>query len=245
MPFLGTIVNFFAVLVFGSLGCLVKKSIPERIEKAVMSAVAVCVIYIGVSGMLETAPDSGVGLLGDGLVKVLVMIVSMVLGTLLGELVDIDRLLSRLGERLEKRFAGEGSESGRFAKGFVSCSLLFCVGAMSVNGAMSDAMGNPDTLIAKSVLDAISCFVMASSFGVGCVFSAITLLVYQGAISVLGLLLGAVLPVQIISYMSVTGSLIILLIGTNMIGCTKVKTANMIPAIFMPIAIAPLVMLIP
>ena len=245
MPFLGTIVNFFAVLVFGTLGCLVKKSIPERIEKTVMSAMAVCVIYIGVSGMLEAAPESGVGLLGDGLVKVMVMILSMVSGTLIGELINIDGLLVRLGERLEKRFAGEGAGSGRFAKGFVSCSLLFCVGAMSVNGAMADAIGNPDTLLAKSVLDAISCFVMATSLGVGCVFSAVTLLVYQGAISVLGLFLVSILPVQVISYMSITGSLIILLIGTNMIGCTKVKTANMIPAIFMPIAIAPLVMLIP
>ena len=245
MPFLGTIVNFFAVLAAGIAGCLVKKGIPERIEKAIMSAMAICVIYIGVSGMLESAPDAGVSLLDDGLVKVLIMILSMAVGTLIGELVDIDKWLCRLGDKLESRFHGDGEEQGKFAKGFVSCSLLFCVGAMAVNGALLDAAGNNNTLLAKSVIDAISCFVMASSFGVGCVFSAFVVLVYQGVIALLGLFLNSILPAAFISYMSVTGSLIIILIGTNMLGATKVKTANMIPAIFMPIAIAPLAMLIP
>ena len=250
MPFLGTIINFFVVLICGIVGSLVKTGIPERIEKSVMSAMAICVIYIGVDGILESAPAvSEDSFLSAGLVKVLVMIISMALGTLLGELIDIDKWLGRLGAFLESKFApptkeGEVASTGNFARGFVSCSLLFCVGAMAVNGALDDVMGKPDTLLAKSVIDGISCFIMSSSMGIGCAFSAAVVLIYQGLISLLGLGLVEVLPASIISYMSITGSLIIILIGTNMLGCTKVKTANMIPAIFMPIAVAPLLSLL-
>ncbi len=227
---------------------------------------AICVIYIGVSGMLEAAPQRGEGaFFGAGLVKVLIMILSMVVGTVIGEIIDIDKWLTRLGVFLEGRFAGSSGPArdkasiqtgdelalkgevaeGNFSRGFVSCSLLFCVGAMAVNGAIADAMGDPNTLLAKSVIDGISCFVMASSFGFGCAFSAFTLLIYQGGISLLALGLLEILPVATITYMSVTGSLIIILIGTNMLGCTRVKTANMMLSIFMPIAIAPLVCLLP
>ena len=263
MPFLGTIVNFFVVLICGIVGSLVKAGIPKRIEKAVMSAMAICVVYIGISGVLEAAPERVAdAVFGSGLIKVLVMILSMAIGVVLGELIDIDKWLGRLGAYLEKKFTssvrkkksknaeceiGEQTfaEEGKFARGFVSCSLLFCVGAMAVNGSISDAFGDPNTLLAKSVIDGISCFIMAASFGIGCAFSAFVLLVYQGGISLLALWLIEVLPASTITYMSVTGSLVIILIGTNMLGCTKVKTANMMLSIFMPIAIAPLVGLLP
>ena len=245
MPFLGTIVNFFVVLVCGIVGSFIKKSVPKRIGDAIMYGMAICVIYIGIDGILEAAPEVGEGsFLSAGLVKVLVMIVSMMLGTLLGEIVDIDKWLNKLGELLEARFAKGESAKGNFARGFVSCSLLFCVGAMAVNGAINDSMGEPDLLLAKSVIDGISCFIMATSFGIGCAFSAFFVLVYQGLISLIGRGLLAILPAATLTYMSVTGSLVIILVGTNVLGATKVKTANMIPAIFMPIAIAPLIELI-
>ena len=244
MPFLGTLVNFFVVLICGIVGTLIKKGVPKRISDSIMSGMAVCVIYIGVDGVLERAPmlvENSI--LSDGLVKVLVMILSMAVGTLIGELIDVDKWVNKLGEILEKRFSKEG-ERGNFAKGFVSCSLLFCVGAMTVNGAFQDAMGKPDLLLAKAVIDGISCFIMASTLGIGCAFSAFFLLAYQGVLSVLGYFLAEVLPATSISYMSITGSLVIILIGTNVLGCTKVKTANMIPAIFIPALIAPLLSLI-
>ncbi len=244
MPFLGTLVNFFAVLVCGSLGALIKKGVPKKISDAIISAMAICVIYIGIDGALESAPAvRESAFLSSGLVKVLVMIISMGLGVLIGELIDIDGLVSRLGDAVEKRFVREG-ERGNFAKGFVSCSLLFCVGAMTVNGAFQDAIGNPDILLAKSVIDGIVGFVMASTLGFGCAFSAVFVLVYQGLLTLLGLFLAEILPADSVSYMSMTGSLIIILIGTNMLGCTKVKTANMTPAIFLPALIAPLLGLI-
>ena len=239
MPFLGTIVNFFVVLVCGILGMLVKKGVPERISKALQYAMAICVVYIGVSGMLESAPAVGFGVLSDGLVKILVMIISLALGTLIGELIDIDKWVNRLGEYLEKKFVKNG-EKGRFAEGFVSCSMLFCVGAMTINGAFQDALGKPDLLITKSVIDGVMCFVMASTLGIGCAASSVFVLVYQGLLTLLGLFVTELLPAASISYMSVTGSLIIILIGTNILGATRVKTANMTPAIFLPALIWPL-----
>ena len=254
MPFLGTIVNFFVVLITGILGSLLKKGIPERIKDSIMSAMAVCVIYIGIDGALEAAPPVSEGsFLSGGLVKILVMIISLGLGTLFGELIDIDKWVSRLGDFLETKLSPKkdalsdtdnNSAQGNFSRGFVSCSILFCVGAMAVNGSMADALGEPDILLAKSVIDGIVCFVMATSLGIGCAFSAFLVLLYQGVLTLLGLGLAAVLPAATITYMSVTGSLVIVLIGTNMIGMTKVKTANMIPTFFMPILVAPLFSLI-
>ena len=236
MPFLGTIVNFAVVLIAGVLGSLVKKGVPERFSSSIMSALAICVIYIGIDGILEAAPAVAAdSFLSGGLIKVLIMILSMGLGTLIGELLDLDKQMNRLGAWVEKKL-NHGGEQGSIAKGFVSCSLLFCIGAMAVNGAIFDAVGKPDTLLAKSVIDAISCFVMATSLGIGCALSAFTLLFYQGAIALVGYFAANFIPAAGLTYMSVTGSLIIILIGTNMLGMTKVKTANMVPAIFLPLA---------
>lgn len=242
MPFLGTIVNFFTVLVCGLLGMLVKKGVPERISIALKQAMSICVIYIGVSGMLEAAPQVE-GPLSPGLVKVIVMVISMGLGTLIGELIDIDKWVNRLGETLENKFVRSG-EKGKFAEGFVSCSMLFCIGAMTVNGAFQDALGRPDILLTKSVIDGIMCFVMASTLGVGCAASSVFVLVYQGLLTLLGMFIAEILPTSTITYMSVTGSLIIVLIGTNVLGATKVKTANMTPAIFLPAVIWPIISMI-
>ena len=239
MPFLGTIVNFLTVFCCGMIGLLIKKGIPQRVADALQKALAICVIYIGVSGMLEKAPDVENGLLSDELVKILIMVVSMAIGTLIGELINIDKWVNKLGTRLEQKFAKNG-ENGKFAEGFIYCSMLFCVGAMTINGAFADANGNPDILIAKSVIDGIVCLSVASTLGVGCVASAFFVLIYQGILTFLGLFLINYLPSESLTYMSVTGSLIVILIGTNILGATKVKTANMTPALFLPALIYPI-----
>lgn len=244
MPFLGTIVNFFVVLVCGILGMLVKKGIPDNIKKSLMTAIGICVVYMGIDGALEEAPTVSDGaLFSDGLIKILVMILSITIGALIGEIIDLDKQVGRLGAFLERKFDANG-EGGTFSRGFVSCSLLFCVGAMTVNGAFADAVGNPDILIAKSVIDGIACFIMASTLGLGCVFSAFFVLIYQGLLTFIGLGVVEMLPAATVSYMSITGSLVIILIGTNVIGITNVKTANLTPAIFIPAFLAPLVSLI-
>ncbi len=247
MPFLGTAINFFGVLLFGTLGAFAKRGMPKHISDSIMAAMAVCVIYIGVDGMLEAAPAVPEGsFLSSGLVKVLIMILSMGIGALIGELIDFDKLLSRLGDAFENRinkliYKSDGEiPRGNFARGFVSCSMLFCIGAMAVNGSLRDAFGDPSILLAKTVIDSISCFIMATTLGIGCAFSAFMILFYQGTLTVLGYFLSSVIPAATVTYMSVTGSLIIIIIGMNMLGITRVKTANLVPAIFMPLALAPL-----
>ncbi|MBR7116333.1 MAG: DUF554 domain-containing protein [Clostridia bacterium] len=273
--FLGTLVNFALVFVVGVLGTLLKRGIPKRFSDIIMSAMAVCVIYIGIDGILGDAPAVAEGsFLNPGLLKVLVMIISMAIGTIIGELIDIDKQLTRLANLLGRLFKrvtekkdckgcdieaceaeGECSceciedtapkdRGARFAEGFVSCSLLFCVGAMAINGAMLDGQGQPYMLLAKTVIDCVSCFVMASTLGIGCAFSAFAVLIYQGIFNFVGIFLAEALAASTIAYMSAVGSLIIILIGTNVLGATKVKTANMVPAMFMPILIEPLLRLI-
>lgn len=265
--FLGTLTNFVVVFIAGVLGTLVKRGIPKRFTDIIMAAMAISVIYIGIDGILAPAPALSEGhFLGDGLFKVLVMILSMAIGTVIGELIDLDKQMNRLGNFLGGIFKritargkagsemadsaalgtdGEVRDAGaRFAEGFVGCSLLFCVGAMAVNGAILDAQGEPAMLLAKTVIDAISCFIMATTLGIGCAFSAFPILIYQGIFNVVGLALASLLSEATICYMSVTGSLIIILIGTNLMGITKIKTANMVPAMFAAIGVEALLKLI-
>ena len=249
MPFAGTLINAAAILIFASLGSLVKRGIPERFSRSILSAVAICVAYLGIDGALEIPseeldlPDA---IFNESITGFVIIIVSMVLGTLIGELIDIDKLVTRLGEGIEKKLSrskspdSDGAHGGSFAKGFISCTIMTCVGAMAVNGAIFDANGDPGILIAKSVIDAIACFIMATSLGIGCAFSAIPMLIYQGVITLIALLFSAVIPAESIYYLSVTGSLIIVLIGTNFLGATNVKTANMTPAVFLPLILTPL-----
>lgn len=221
MIMLGTLVNAAAIIVGGCIGLLLKKGFPERISDAVMSAVGLCVLYIGISGSLAGQ-------------KTLVAILSMVIGVLIGTLLDIDRGLNRLGDYAQKKLT-KGGDSG-FAEGFVSASLLFCVGAMAVVGSLESGLRNDhSTQFAKALLDGISSIVFASTFGPGVLLSSIAVLVYQGAITLLAGALAPVLSEAVIAEMSCVGSLLIVGIGLNMLKLTKLKLANFLPAIFLPI----------
>ena len=237
-PYVGTLVNFVVVLVMGTLGALIKKGIPKRLSEIVMSAMGVCVIYIGIDGLLEAAPDTSMSapLLSPGLFKMLVMIISIAVGTLIGELINFEKWMNKLGDGASRRLGSLGNNEN-FAKGFVSCSILFCVGAMTVNGAIAGASGDHQLLFTKSIIDGVSVLVMSSTLGIGCAFSAFFILVYQGILTLFGTVLVDVLSASTLTYMSVTGSLIVVLLGTNVLGITKVRTANMTPAMFVPILI--------
>jgi uncharacterized membrane protein YqgA involved in biofilm formation len=241
MPFIGTIINFAAVLIFSILGALLGRKIPDRVNRAVFKAVAVCVVYIGLDGALVPADGYLDIVFGDsGLTKFVIVIISLVLGTAIGSLIGIDKWVGKLGGILEKKLTKNEEAEGSLAKGFVACTIMVCVGAMAVNGAILDASCDSSILIAKSVIDAVACFVMATSLGIGCAFGAFPLLIYQGLITLLALLFSAALPDSSIYYLSVTGSLIIVLIGTNFLGATEVKTANMTPAVFIPLILVPI-----
>ena len=233
-PYIGTVVNFFVVLIMGLIGTFIKRGLPKRFSETVMSAMAVLVIYIGIDGAIAAAPETSSDILSPGLFKVLVMVISMGVGAVIGELINIEKWIMKLGEVAENKLVKVNS-GGNFAQGFVACSLLFCVGAMTVNGAIASAGGDHSLLLTKSVIDGISVLVMSSTMGIGCAFSAFFVLIYQGLITFLATFLVDALSYNTISYMSATGSLIVILLGTNVLGVTRVRTANLIPAMFVAI----------
>lgn len=219
---IGTIVNAAGILAGCVVGLLLGKLIPKRLSDAITKAVALCVFYIGVSGMLADE-------------NTLVLILSMVLGTVLGELLRLDDRLNSFGSRVEGWFAAHGVR-GRVSEGFVSASLLFCVGAMAIVGSLEAGLsGSHATLYAKSALDIISSAVYASAMGFGVALSAVPVLLYQGAITLCASLLSPVLTDVVIVEMKSVGSLLIVALSLNMLGLTKIKVMNSVPAVFFPI----------
>ncbi len=221
---LGVIVNMLAAIVGGTVGTLFKKGIPEKITKSIMIAVGLCVIYIGIDGAL----------VGE---NTLVLIVSMLVGTAIGSLIDIDDKINRLGSWVEKKF-NKGEKKVSVAEGFVTATLLFCVGSMTVVGSLNAGLlGDNQMLYTKSLLDLISGTMIAASCGIGVVFSAVSILVIQGGIVLLAELLSGVLTTPAINEMTCVGSVIIIALGLNLVGISKFRVANFMPAI----VLAPLV----
>lgn len=217
---LGTIVNCLAIVAGSLVGLLFKNGIPDRYNQTVMQAVGLAVLLVG----LKTA------IVSDDL---LVIIISLALGALLGEWVGIEDRLNRLGRFLESRFS---KGSGGFAQGFVTASLIYCVGSMAIVGSLESGLsGNHATLFAKSCLDGIVSVILSSSLGLGVLFSAVPVLLYQGAITLMASVLKPLLVPAVIAQMSGVGGLLILGIGMNMLREKKIRVGNMLPAIFIPL----------
>ena len=221
----GVLVNTVAVFLGGFLGLLGGRLLTEKLNRAAMTGLALCVLYIGISGALK----------GE---NVLFTIAAMVLGSLLGTLLDIDGKISRLGEKVQEL---SKDRFGSVAEGFVTASLLFCVGAMAVTGSLDAGLrGDNATLYAKSALDFVAAIMLASTLGFGVALSGFAVLVYQGAIALLAGLIAPLLSPQAVSEMACTGSLLIIALGLNMLGLTKIKVADLLPAIL----IAPVLVLL-
>lgn len=217
---LGTIVNFLAIIIGGSIGVFVKNGLKEKYKITIMQGIALSVLIIGITGAIKTE-------------NMLLMIGSIVVGSILGELFNIEEKLDKLGIWLGDKF---GSSSSSFSKGFVMSSLIFCVGAMSIVGALESGLtGNHQTLFAKSILDGISSIIFASTLGVGVIFSSITVLIYQGIITIAASSIKNLLTPEVINEMSAVGGLLIMGIGINMLEIKKIKIGNMLPAIFIPL----------
>lgn len=251
MMLLGTIVNASAIAVGALFGVLLSRLLTkskrfDKIADAIMKAVGLCVIYIGISGVISALSSASASKENGGIGSsaLLVMIGAIVIGTLIGELIDIDRHLERFGKLIESKLSKtptKGSDMAQeksLARGFVSATLLFCVGAMAITGAIESGLSdgqNQATLYAKSVLDLVSSIVFGATLGIGTALSAISVFIYQGAIEIIALFLGSFLPNIVIWEMSATGSLIIFGLGLNLLGVTRLKIANMLPAIFLPL----------
>lgn len=220
---LGVIVNTIAVLVGSLAGLLFKKGIPEKIAGAIMKAIGLCTIYIGVSGTLK----------GE---NTLVLILSMVFGTAVGTLLNLDGQITRLADFVERRFKKENGQVS-LAEGFVTASLLFCIGAMTIVGSLNAGLrGDYEMLFTKSLLDLISACMLSVTLGFGVMCSAPFVLVFQGAIVLLAQFLAPILTTACIAEVTCAGSLMILALGLNLIGLTKFKVANYLPAlVFVPL----------
>jgi uncharacterized membrane protein YqgA involved in biofilm formation len=216
---LGPTINALAIIVCALLGAFVVKGIPERFEEITKKAIGLSIVYVGIKGALDNQ-------------RVLLLIMSMVIGAVIGELIDIDKWMNRLGAWAERRM---GMVGGSFSKGFVSASILFCTGSMAIVGSMqSGLMGNHETLFAKSILDGSISIVFAASMGIGVVFSAIPVFIYQAGIALASMAVRDLLTPEIINEMSAVGSLLVAAIGFNFLGVKEIKVANLIPAIFIP-----------
>ncbi|EEA85789.1 DUF554 domain-containing protein [Peptacetobacter hiranonis] len=222
---IATFVNCGVIIVGCIIGLFIKGGIPERFNKIIMNGLALCAMFIGFSGALE----------GN---NTIITIVSMAVGALIGELIDIDKWLNKLGETIQAKLdKGDGKES-RIAEGFVNASLLYCVGAMSIVGALQAGLsGNYDTIYAKTVLDGVSSVIFSASMGIGVIFSSVTVLLYQGGITLCATFLSGILSQAVIAEMTAVGSLMIVGLGLNLLEVTDIKIANLLPGILVPVVL--------
>ena len=222
MSFLGVLANTLTVLLGSCLGLAFRRGLPKRIINGVMTGIGLCTIYIGISSSLDCENP-------------LIMVVSVALGAIAGFLLDLDGRLERLGQWVERHVpAGEG----RVAQGFVSASLLFCVGAMTVVGSLEAGLtGQNETLYTKALLDLVSAAMLSASLGIGVACAALVVLLGQGALVLLAGALAPLLTEGAISAMSAVGSLLILGLGLNLVGATKIPVANYLPAILLAPAV--------
>ncbi|MGL5260413.1 MAG: DUF554 domain-containing protein [Lachnospiraceae bacterium] len=222
---LGTIVNTIAVLLGAAIGMLLKKGFPEKISDTLMKGLGLCTMYLGITGSLKGENS-------------MILIISMVAGALIGEMLDLEGRLNAFGEYIQGRFNKEDS----IAEGFVTASLLFCVGAMAIVGSMqSGLVGNHEMLYNKSMLDFVAAIIFASTLGIGVMFAAAFVFVYQGSITILAQWISPFLTETVVAEMTCVGSVIIIGLALNMIGITKLRIMNFVPAIFIPIFLGTLI----
>ena len=211
---LGTIINTVAVIIGGLLGMLLKKGVAGRFEKILMQGLGLSTMFIGVGGVLKYMLVMENGSMTTR--GTMLLIFSLVIGCILGQLLDLEQKTEKLGIKLKA--AVKIKNDDRFVEGFVTSSLVICVGAMAIVGAMEDGLnGDYATLVAKSLLDFVLVMVMAATYGVGVVFSALPVFVYQGAITLIAVLFGSVISQTLIGELSFVGSALIFCVGVNLV----------------------------
>ena len=227
---LGTIVNVAAIVVGGLAGLLGGRRIPERLQKTLMSAMGVSVLFVGVSGTLsQMLRAEGGALTVQG---TMMMILSLAVGAVLGELLDLEDRMERFGAWLKVKTKSESD--GGFIGAFVTASLTVCIGAMAIVGSIQDGLlGDASLLCAKAALDAVIILVMTASMGKGCIFSAIPVGMFQGAMTLLAKVIEPFLTDEGLADMSLTGSVLIFCVGVNLIWGKKIKVANLLPVMFL------------
>lgn len=236
MPFLGNLINTAAVLIGGIIGLFIKKGVSQKMQESLMQALGLCTLFIGISGTLQNLFDSNHGFTSE---SILVLIGAMVVGTFFGQLINIEGRLEKAGDWIKAKIAKK-EDNSHFTEGFVTCSLIICVGAMAIVGGITDGMGKPETLIAKSVLDFVVVLITASTMGVGALCAALVMFLYQGIFGLIGFAAGNVMDAEMIRLMSIVGNVMICGVGINLLfgkvlGEHKLRVGNMLPALVVPV----------
>ncbi|MFZ5354330.1 MAG: DUF554 domain-containing protein [Bacillota bacterium] len=222
MILLGSIVNAITIIAGGIIGSLAKKGLPERFSNLIISGMGLFTLVLGIMFALRTKEP-------------MIVVISIVIGALIGELIDIEKKLDSLGNYVQSKLKGF---KGNFSQGFVTSSLLFCVGSMAIMGSLQSGLSNNhDTLLTKSIMDGVISIVFASTMGIGVAASAVPVFIYQGTITLLASVIAPYLSEAMIIEMTASGGILLMGVGINILELKKIKVGNMLPAIFLPIII--------
>lgn len=232
MKGLGTIVNVAAVILGGVIGMIIKRGLKERISDTLTKACGISVIFIGVAGALsKMLVIDGNSISTNG---TLLLVLSLVFGGIIGELINIEKRMDSLGNRLKK--AVKAGNDSNFVEGFVAATLVICIGAMAIVGSLQDGLtGDHSMLFTKAILDFIIVMVIASATGIGAVFSAVPLGIYQGLITLCAVLIEPLISDRLVNELSMVGSVLIFCVGINLIFDKKIRVGNLLPALLVPI----------
>ena len=229
---MGTLINSLLILVGGVIGLVFKKAVSKQMEYSIHKATGVAVLIIGVCGvlsaMLKTGADGSVSSSGE-----LILVISLTLGTFIGELLKLEERLNKGCKWIESKF-----KMSNFASGFITSTMIYCIGAMAIVGAINDGLlGDSSTLITKGIIDGITSVVLAASLGYGVLFSVIPILLYQGGITLLAGMLDTVLVGELLSNICMVGYALVMCIGINFLTNSEkqIKTVNMLPALLVPV----------
>ena len=225
MILLGSIVNAIAIIIGGTIGILLKGGLPKKTADLIITGLSFIIVCLGVGFMLKSE-------------ALLIVIFSVGLGCLLGDWINIEKRLEDFAESVQKKLKGLG---GNFSAGFVTTSLLYCVGSMAILGSFQSGLeGKHDILFAKSLMDGIISVVFASTLGFGVIFSAIPVFLYQGGMTLLAGVVAPYAGVDVVREMTATGGILLICIGVNVSEIKKIKVGNMLPAIFLPVILMPI-----
>lgn len=219
---IGTLINMGAVISGGLLGLILKNFIPDKFKTIVFQGIGLFTISLGISMSLNIDNP-------------LYVIFSILIGGLMGEALNLEDFFNSISEKLKKKF---NLKESKFTEGLITATLLYCIGSMTVLGAIEEGTGGGTTLlVTKSVMDGFASIALASTFGVGVLFSVIPMLIYQGGLTILASALGNVLSDSLIQYLSAVGGLLILGIGINLLDIKKIKVANLLPSLIIVVFI--------
>lgn len=219
---LGTIINAIAVIIGSIFGLILHSKLPEKLTKTAFHGVGLFTIILGIIMAIKIN-------------NFLIMIFSIVSGSIIGELIDIDKLINNFGKRLKKVFKGKDD---RFSEGFITAFLLYCMGSMTILGAIEEGLGGiPNLLVAKSVLDGFSSIILSAAMGIGVLFSFIPLLLFQGSLTILASSLQNIFTNIIINELSAVGGILLLGLGITILDIKKIKILNMLPSLVIVVII--------